>query len=180
MTKDEMKLEKFKSIVHTIRKSINSDYYYIFFGWKNGEGKIKSPLEVFVDRNSENPYMEFIFNEAYIDYGDLHYLGGSGMTICVTHEPYGILGELKDCYHATKYYFMMWLIMLVAIDNDNYNKNLNIVSDVAYCLGITEDNGLNDCIIGVKGILKGEDIATYEYKNDVAREMFERIARNLK
>ena len=68
-------------------------------------------------------------------------------------------------------HLMFWLIFIVSVDNENYNENLSIVSDVAYLLGFDEER-LADWVAAVKGVLEGKKLNEIEYKTKAAKEFF--------
>ena len=68
-------------------------------------------------------------------------------------------------------HLMFWLIFIVSVDNENYNENLSIVSDVAYLLGFDKER-LADWVVAVKGVLEGKKLNEIEYKTEAAKEFF--------
>ena len=61
----------------------------------------------------------------------------------------------------------------MSVDNENYNNNLSVVSDVAFILDFDEDM-LKDWITAVKGVLSGKKLPELDYKTKAGKEFFVR------
>ena len=59
----------------------------------------------------------------------------------------------------------------MSVDNENYNNNLSVVSDVAYILDFNEEK-LSDWITAVKGVLSGKKLWELDYKTEEGKDFF--------
>ena len=65
--------------------------------------------------------------------------------------------------------------MYIAVDNDNYNEKINIISDMAYLIGFNEEM-IKDWIYVVKMVLKSEKIDLNKLNTEEAKGFFQVLA----
>lgn len=195
MKSTEMKLKKFEMLIRDI------DEYLGYSGiekdvciekdentsgnnsQKNNEDKIKfSPIELFIESNTKSEYLNIILKNSFrtscycgqCDFKLSNYVKQDVNLfieeIRKCNECCDIMGEFNvPC--SVPMHLMFWLIFIVSVDNENYNENLSIVSDVAYLLGFDEER-LADWVVAVKGVLEGKKLNEIEYKTEAAKGFF--------
>ena len=196
MKSDEMKMKKFEMLVRDIDDYLGRTGIY---GYKcvstvseDGEETFYeepiSPLEFIIDNDEKNEYLNIIYRNTFKNRG----VGKRGSYSC--HQLENIekqnitkfIESIRKCNgckdtNVTLYYdlkkcnvpnhLLFWLIFIVCVDNDNYNENLNIVSDTAYLLGFDEKK-LGDWITAVKGVLSGKKLNEIKYQTEDANAFF--------
>lgn len=199
MKSAEMKMKKFEILIRDIDEYLGKTGIY---GYKtvskvleNGDEITEkvyiSPLEYILDinekTNENNKYLKIIYDNCFQHRGL-----GYGSDKCFELERIEIdnttkfIETIRRCNSCTKssygYYptrcgvpkhLLFWLIFIVSIDNDNYNENLSVVSDVAYLLGFDEKK-LEDWITAVKGVLEGKKLNEMKYQTEDAKAFFVR------
>lgn len=195
MKSDEMKMKKFEMLVRDIDEYLGrtgiSGYKNVSTVSEDGEETVYqepiSPLEFIIDNDKKNEYLNIIYRNTFKKRG----VGIIGSDKCyelqldkiekqnITKLIEGIR-KCNECtntrYNNVKQcnvpnHLLFWLIFIVCVDNDNYNENLNVVSDTAYLLGFDEKK-LGDWITAVKGVLSGKKLSEIKYQTEDANAFF--------
>lgn len=195
MKSDEMKMKKFEMLVRDIDDYLGktgfSGYRGVSTVSEDGEETVYeepiSPLEFIIDNDKKNEYLNIIYRNTFKNRG----VGIRGSYYC--HEFYEIditkfIEKIRKCNRCigsnvarfcnekqcnVPNHLLFWLIFIVCVDNDNYNENLNVVSDTAYLLGFDEKK-LGDWITAVKGVLSGKKLNEMKYQTEDAKAFFVR------
>lgn len=167
MKSEDMKIKKFEMLIRDI------DEYL-------GRCPINNSkvLEVFINRNPQNVWMESVFNNSFSDSGESSGCqSGDYSDIINTNDIISFIESMRWCdcgfgYHCNKgSHLMFWLIFMISIDSENYNNNLSVVSDTAFMLGFDEEK-LSDWIKAVKGVLAGKKLSELEYQTEAGKKFF--------
>lgn len=141
-----------------------------------------SPIELFIESNTKSEYLNIILKNSFrtscccgkCDFQLSNYVKQDVNLfieeIRKCNKCYNLLGTFNNKCSVPNH-LMFWLIFIVSVDNENYNENLSIVSDVAYLLGFDEER-LADWVVAVKGVLEGKKLNEIEYKTEAAKEFF--------
>lgn len=190
MKSTEMKLKKFEMLIRDI------DEYLGMTGiikdvciekdentsgnnsQKNNEDKIMfSPIELFIESNTKSEYLNIILKNSFRKSCYCN-IGGFLLSYHVKQDVNLFIEKTRKCNKCSwgprcsvPNHLMFWLIFIVSVDNENYNENLSIVSDVAYLLGFDEEK-LADWVVAVKGVLEGKKLNEMEYKTEAAKKFF--------
>ena len=164
MTKEEMKLVKFETM-------INDLYSTVFAGGKkivDKDGKKIQPASTVLGQESDNPFIKIINNKAITNCTCSSKPGFEIMPLI--SETRGCAKcRWRSCNLAGQLLFVS--LLCLAIDNDLYNEKMEIVSDVAYLIGFNEQM-IEDWITAVKQFLLAEKIDLREMKTEQAQEFF--------
>ena len=156
--------KEFEKVIKTIAVNISGDHIYDFCF-----DEAHNPLLYVVDRSDLNPYSEIIVNNAYI--GNRTNTNIKLMNVKDVDEFSELIqGKLKR--RCVVYVF--WLLMIMAVDSENYNKNLNLVSEIICKFDISELE-LLDLIKVVKSVLSGEGFKSIEYKAALVKFVFSKM-----
>ncbi len=193
MKSEDMKMKKFEMLVKDIDDYLGSTGISgdkeITKTDENGEEITEtvpiSPLEFILDDEEKNEYINIIYKNTFKNrmHGNTMFLDA-----CVHHYDLDLreidnkdiikfIEKIRICNECGKRtcrvpnHLMFWLIFIVCVDNDNYNENLNVVSDMAYLLGFDEKK-LSDWITAVKGVLSGKKLNEMRYQTEEAKEFF--------
>ena len=174
MKSEEMKMKKFEMLICDIERYFGDTGYG---GWKhvNNEVEKMSPFEFLLDNDGENEYVNLIYKNTFK-------FQGACCAIDCTDEQSIIefIEKIRFCNRCTNWRnqrcnvakrLMFWLILIVSVDNKNYNENLSIVSDAAYLLGFDEKK-MADWIAAVKGVLEGKKLNEVNYQTEEAKAFF--------
>lgn len=196
MKSDEMKLKKYEILVKDIdtylgRTGLSGEMRTEII--KNVEGEDESitvpisPLEFLLDKPKDNKWLEGIFDNTFLKRG----VGMMSIDTCINlidiekDDVMKFLERIRKCNSCTNtsfnnpkycnvpYHLLFWLIFSMSVDNENYNNNLSVVSDVAYILNFDEEM-VKDWIAAVKGVLEGKKLQQINYKTDAAKKFFVR------
>lgn len=166
MTSEEMKLIKFESIIKEIWESLFDTRYDEY---KKDEN---NALKLLLGENSNNNYGEIVLNSfanrkhknIECDYNwkesDLK------ESICKCKKCRYVA---SSCLISSDLIFFS--LLFIAVDNDSYNKKINIISDFAYLMGFNIEM-INECIYVVKAILEDEKIDYERLKTPTGIELF--------
>lgn len=192
MKSTEMKLKKFEMLIRDIDEYLGDSGIVRDVciekdentsgnnSQKNNEDKIKfSPIELFIESNTKSEYLNIILKNSF---RNLIGIGCFNLSNYVKQDVNLFIEEIRKCNKCRGFdkinpccsvpkHLMFWLIFIVSVDNENYNENLSIVSDVAYLLGFDEER-LADWVVAVKGVLEGKKLNEIEYKTEAAKEFF--------
>jgi|GEM_PF-6163769 len=168
MTKEEMKLVKFETM-------INDLYSAVFEGGKefvDKDGKKIQPASILLGQESDNPFIKIINNKA-ISNGICESRLESGSDIM------SLISEARGCIECSCGWsycnlagqLLFISLLCLAIDNDLYNEKLEIVSDAAYLIGFNEQM-IEDWITAVKQFLLAEKVNFREMKTEQAQDFF--------
>ena len=176
---EDVKIKKFQILIRDVVVYLGGTYMFL--------DKI---IECFVDRNPQNIWLESLFNNALnfcISFKLLEKCKSEvglkrrekAIETCDIIEVINIIkicncGFDEDCNAGS--HVMFWLIFIISIDKDNYNNNLNVVSDTAFMLGFDEEK-LSDWIIAVKGVLAEKKLSELEYQTEEGKKFFIREIR---
>ncbi len=194
MKSEDMKMKKFEMLVKDIDDYLGSTGIW---GLKeitkideNSEEKTEivpiSPLEYIFDDEEKNEYINIIYKNTFKNRMDSMWTG-----FCDHHNDLNLneidnkdiikfIEKIRKCNECggikkrrcrASNHLMFWLIFIVCVDNDNYNENLNVVSDMAYLLGFDEKK-LSDWITAVKGVLSGKKLNEMRYQTEDAKKFF--------
>lgn len=189
MKSAEMKLKKFEMLIRDIDEYLGStgivkDVYIEKDentsgnnSQKNEDKRKFSPIELFIESNTKSEYLNIILKNSFrTSCGCYGY--DFALSKYVKQDVNLFIEKIRECnkcYHEYKcsvpMHLMFWLIFIVSVDNENYNENLSIVSDVAYLLGFDEER-LADWVVAVKGVLEGKKLNEMEYKTESAKSFF--------
>lgn len=192
MKSEEMKRKKFEILVKDIDEYLGrtgvSDSYRVI-GDMEENYELISPLEFFIEKNEKNHWLTTIFNNTFIKRGVAFNYVETGTCVELADIEKNNIMELvvrirkcNECPHTRynnsahcniAYHLLFWLIFAISVDNENYNNNLSVVSDVAYVLNFDEAM-LKDWITAVKGVLSGNKLSELEYKTKVGKAFFVR------
>lgn len=164
MTKEEMKLVKFETMI----KDLYSTVFRSGKEFVDKDRKKIQPVSILLGRESDNPFIKIINNKTISN------------CICGSKPGFDIMPLISDarecakcrwacCNSAGQLLFISLLCM--AIDNDLYNEKLEIVSDAAYLMGFNEQM-IEDWITAVKKFLLAEKIGYKEMKTEQAQKFF--------
>ena len=202
MKSEDMKMKKFEMLVKDIDDYLGSTAISgekeITKIDENSEEKTEivpiSPLEFIFDDEEKNEYINIIYKNTFKNRTnnlwsglcersyDLELNEIDNKDIIKFIEKIRKCNECegsKKCDGSKKRtcrvpnHLMFWLIFIVCVDNDNYNENLNVVSDMAYLLGFDEKK-LSDWITAVKGAVSGKKLNEMRYQTEDAKEFFVR------
>lgn len=192
MKSEDMKMKKFEMLVKDIDDylgctGIRTGLKEITKIDENSEEKTEvvdiSPLEYIFDDEEKNEYINIIYRNTfknkmrsvfcnrYYDL-DLHEIDNKDIIEFIEK-----IRKCNECESSkiracrVPNHLMFWLIFIVCVDNDNYNENLNVVSDMAYLLGFDEKK-LSDWITAVKGVLSGKKLNEMRYQTEDAKKFF--------
>lgn len=175
MKSEDMKIKKFEMLIRDIDEYLG-----------NNPMNFSKVLELFINRNPQNVWMESVFNNFG---GRVFFFKSSYCTLrkCVdsinnsinTNNIISFMKYMRRCNDACGFgcncnqgsYLMFWLIFMISIDSENYNNNLNVVSDTAFMLGFDEEK-LSDWITAVKGVLAGKKLSELEYQTKAGKKFF--------
>lgn len=163
MTKEEMKLVKFETMIN----DLYSKGFFPTVNFEDEKGNDINPVVILLGQESINPYIEIISR-----------ITMPGM--CKRKRDVDIkklILEARTCIEcgwqccnlAAQLLFVS--LLCLAIDNELYNEKLEIVSDVAYLIGFNEQM-IEDWIAAVKKFLLAEKICYKEMKTEQARRFF--------
>lgn len=169
MKSEDMKIKKFEMLIRDV------DEYL-------GRCPINNSkvLELFINRNPQNVWMESVFNNSFSDSGEVSgCLSGDYSDIINTNDIISFIEGMRWCKDECGFeshcndgsHLMFWLIFMISIDSENYNNNLSVVSDTAFMLGFDEEK-LSDWITAVKGVLAGKKLSELEYQTKEGTEFF--------
>ena len=164
MTKEEMKLVKFETMIN--------DLYRVVFdqtkGFRDKNDKIIQPAIILLGQESDNSFIKIVNKTT-----------GQCARCSSTHDMdvNWLISEARGCAKcrwtccnlAGQLIFVS--LLCLAIDNDLYNEKLEIVSDTAYLIGFNEEM-IEDWIMAVKKFLLAEKIHYEEMKTEQARRFF--------
>lgn len=189
MKSAEMKLKKFEMLIRDIDEYLGStgiikDVYIEKDentsgnnSQKNEDKRKFSPIELFIESNTKSEYLNIILKNSFrtscccpvCDFKLRNYVK---QDVNLFIEKIRKCNKCYDEYECSvPMHLMFWLIFIVSVDNENYNENLSIVSDVAYLLGFDEER-LADWVVAVKGVLEGKKLNEMEYKTESAKSFF--------
>lgn len=190
MKSAEMKLKKFEMLIRDIDEYLGStgiikDVYIEKDentsgnnSQKNEDKILFSPIELFIESNTKSEYLNIILKNSFRTYcgncpWDFELSNYVKQDVNLFIEQ---IRKCNKCYNewqccSVPMHLMFWLIFIVSVDNENYNENLSIVSDVAYLLGFDEER-LADWVVAVKGVLEGKKLNEMEYKTESAKSFF--------
>ena len=197
MKSAEMKMKKFEMLVRDIDDYLGRTGIFVYVDREvstvSEDGKETvykepiSPLEFIIDNDKKNEYLNIIYRNTFKNRGvgivDLDYCRELGEIEKQNITKF--IEEIRKCNECTntRYnnvkqcnvpnHLLFWLIFIVCVDNDNYNENLNVVSDTAYLLGFDEKK-LGDWITAVKGVLSGKKLNEMKYQTEDAKAFFVR------
>lgn len=175
MISEEMKLIKFECIIYDIWGEcfgewlLNSEDIYNLY---------KSNLLKDLMGESNNNYSKIVLNNFF----DLRYnfcefkSNKNDLNILIPK-----CGKCATYNHDNKYircdmprHLMFFSLLLIAVDNDLYNKKINIVSDLSYLLGFNLDM-INDCIYLIRNMLEGDKVEFKQFNSNEAKKMFSKL-----
>lgn len=193
MKSDDMKMKKFEILIRDIDEYLGrtgiSGYRDVTAMIEGEEEVIDrvpiSPLEFLIDNDGKSEYLNLIYKNSFNKRG-VGIIGNDKCCALDRIEKQDItkfIEQIRKCNGCTntRYnkveqcnipnHLLFWLIFIVCVDNDNYNENLNVVSDTAYLLGFDEKK-LGDWIIAVKGVLSGKKLNEMKYQTEEANAFF--------
>lgn len=192
ITSEDMKLIKFETIITDLRKKFEQKFELCIVD--ESEGQI-NPLKLLLGETSNNKYGQVILDKSfnsnivlnwvcsYYDYNKYCINNDTPNKIdalielcrvCNTCNPYIIKHGLKrNCNLSGQLIFFS--LMYIAVDNDNYNEKINIISDMAYLIGFNEEM-IKDWIYVVKMVLKSEKIDLNKLNTEEAKGFFQVLA----
>lgn len=184
MKSEEMKRKKFEMLVRDIDEYLGATG--VPYWRREGEGAVISPVEFFIERNEENHWLATIFNNTFIKrfrikFEDCEILQGINekniiqLVACIRkcNECVCDWGGHNHAHCNIAYHLLFWLIFAMSVDDENYNNNLSVVSDVAFVLDFNEDM-MKDWITAVKGVLSGKKLSELNYKTEAGKGFFVR------
>lgn len=195
MKSAEMKMKKFEMLVRDIddylgRTGISGyrDVTTMIEGEEEVIDRVPiSPLEFIIDNDKKNEYLSMIYKNTFKKRGvglvGGDYCYGLKLDEIEKQDTIKFIEGIRKCNGCTNTRFnkveqcnvpnhlLFWLIFIVCVDNDNYNENLNVVSDTAHLLGFDEKK-LGDWIIAVKGVLSGKKLNEMKYQTEEANAFF--------
>lgn len=174
MKSEEMKRKKFEILVKDIDEYLGRTKTY-----KDGD---IFPLDFFIEKSENNQWLISILNNTFTHLERSKQMDCSILSFFIEKDNIMELvkwirdcdscgGKGKNCHFAS--HLLFWLIFTMAVDNENYNNNLSVVSDVAFVLDFDEDM-LKDWITAVKGVLSGKKLPELEYKTEAGKAFFVR------
>ena len=192
MKSTEMKLKKFEMLIRDIDEYLGDSGIFkdVYIekdentsgnnSQKNEDKRKFSPIELFIESNTKSEYLNIILKNSF---RTSSYCVGFELSNYVKQDVNLFIEEIRKCNKCRSLtgkinprcsvpkHLMFWLIFIVSVDNENYNENLSIVSDVAYLLGFDKER-LADWVVAVKGVLEGKKLNEIEYKTEAAKEFF--------
>lgn len=177
-----MKMKKFEMLIRDI------DHYLGPAGIvresrsdeQNERGYSLSPIEFFIENNGKNEYINLLLKNSFRRQYAFLCQGRTSLNEYKKEDVIKVVEKIRECnscqngriqYCNTPGHLMFWLIFIVSIDNENYNENLSVVSDVAYLLGFDETK-LADWITAVKGVIEGKRLNEMKYQTEDAERFF--------
>lgn len=169
----DMKLVKFRySVTNAAQHLLGWDNYYMPFNLPLGN----------YDKYYKNSFLAVVFDTVFLK----PTIGGkSGPLIDEWDKALKLLEEdsikLYTSNSMTWIYtfywkssMIFWALVMTAIDDDFYNNEINMISDLAYLLGYTEDM-MSDWVEAVKYLLDGNMFSSdmpLEFKTAEANKFF--------
>ena len=181
ITSEDMKLIKFETIITYLWK--NFDRCIV----DENEGQI-NPLKLLLGETSNNKYGQVILDKSFNSnivsksecYYSKYYINNDtpnkidalieSCRACNNCNTYSTTGGLKyTCNLSGQLIF--FALMYIAVDNDNYNEKINIISDMVYLIGFNEEI-IKDWIYVVKMVLKAEKLDLNKLNTEEAKGFF--------
>lgn len=186
MTSKEMKLIKFKTTITDLRKKFGQFYNYKYY---NNYNENKNPLKCLLGENSNNQYVQIILDNSFnkeifnsqirvwfpkSNYNDEKITIKELIDECSTkdNEPHDHNLNRKISNFGGEVIF--FALMTIAIDNELYNENISIISDMAYIIGFNPEM-MNDWIYVVKIILEGKKIDLKKLNTEEGKFFFREL-----
>ena len=182
ITSEDMKLIKFEAIITDLWKK---------FGcckWNQSQDEI-NPLKLLLGKISHNKYGQVILDKSF----NLDIVSKSDRLCdcmyCINNDTFNKIDILieacgvcnahvlcrfkRKCNLSSQLIF--FALMYIAVDNDDYNEKINIISDMAYLIGFNEQM-IKDWIDVVKMVLKAEKIDLEKLNTEEAKGFFKVLA----
>lgn len=181
VTSEDMKLTKFETIITDLWKK---------FGYcKSNESIDKiNPLKLLLGESSNNQYSQIILDKSFNSNIVLHFKASDCKYFISNHTSNKIdelINACRVCNKASSCGFtrycnlsnqlIFFALIYIAVDNDNYNEKINIISDMAYLIGFN-DEMIKDWIHVVKMVLKSEKIDLNKLNTKEAKGFFQVLA----
>lgn len=178
ITSEDMKLIKFENIITNLWKKFKN------FRWNSSEDG-NSPLKFLLGESSNNKYGQIILDKSFnknIVSSAYSFTHSRSCTYSIRFYGTNNIDALKrvceNCRECGVYkpcnlsgQLIFFALLYIAVDNDNYNEKINIISDMAYLIGFDEKM-MKDWIYVVKMVLKAEEVDLENLSTDDAKGFF--------
>lgn len=164
MTKEEMKLFKFETMIKDLYRAVFDETR----GIADENNKSIQPAVILFGQESDNSFIKIV-NKATGQYRRCSMKYGMDVNQLISEARLCAKCQWTCCNLAGQLIFVS--LLCLAIDNDLYNEKLEIVSDTAYLIGFNEEM-IEDWIMAVKKFLLAEKIHYEEMKTEQAQKFF--------
>lgn len=144
---------------------------------KNGCTCKEKILETFIKRKPGNKLIEAVFDNSFTQnykckFPRLNRLGVD------TDNVETVIKSLQECNFCSlgqqcnaKSHLMFWLIFTAGMDDENFNENIRVISDISFLMSFDEAH-LKDWIIAAKGALEGKKLKDLSYSTVDGSDFF--------
>ena len=180
ITSEDMKLIKFETIITDLWKKIG------YCKFNESKDQI-NPLKLLLGESSNNQYGQIILDKSFNFNIVSRIFYNRNCQYFISNDTPNKIDTLINACRACNNtcgledkcnlssQLIFFALMYIAIDNENYNEKINIISDMAYLIGFNEEM-IKDWIKVVKIVLKAEKIDLDKLNTEEAKDFFEVLA----